>query len=593
MINAIIRIEKNNYYLTINNDSISIFLANNNETRVLSKEEAKDLIQGLFESNLTFQEQFNNYDIYLDEVGNKRYFKDNKEDLFMFFKNNGKKYIMCSNLLDNNINEDDKFFKIFKLKIRKEIVAYLLCSALAINIANFTTSISEKIRYEDGHFVIDRMITLNDAKNYIYESEGDITEEQRDYFYNDDFITDVLEVADESRNYILRQKLKNINIIYGDDRFEEKEISGYYDLEALNTIHLKDTSEETFNHASAHEFVHLMQDNNQYSYVLEACAEMMSAEYYDRNSCTYPKQRESVCMLMEVIGPKPVMELNFKGDTSTFEKAIKEYLDEEDANTLLELFTRNPGDEDFDEVSNQINPLIEKMYFNKYKERININDYNIFREYEGEKVRCYFNQRKKNFYTEYNRTNTIEAKELTIDDLKNNPNISKYIYHSSKKISKEEFLKKQSNQEEVGNIHSEYVNKNNTVFDNIYENGAVLDDKFYSIEELVEKGIIGIEYYEDIDLELKTFDEVEAADYGLFDIYFKDGAKAELYKDTDGEYSPVYYQKDEKIHFESVAEKFPDQVKDKNRIDTIEMVDRIVEAGEIVRDEIISSRMHY
>lgn len=136
MINAIIRIEKNNYYLTINNDSISIILANNNETRVLSKEESEDLINSLFESILVFKERVNNYDIYIDEVGNKRYFKDNKEDLLMFFKNNGKKYIMYSSLLDNNLNEDDKFFRIFKLKIRKEMVAYLLCSALAINIVN-------------------------------------------------------------------------------------------------------------------------------------------------------------------------------------------------------------------------------------------------------------------------------------------------------------------------------------------------------------------------------------------------------------------------------------------------------------------------
>ena len=593
MINAIIRIEKNNYYLTINNDSISIILANNNETRVLSKEEAEDLINSLFESILVFKERVNNYDIYIDEVGNKRYFKDNKEDLLMFFKNNGKKYIMYSSLLDNNLNEDDKFFRIFKLKIRKEMVAYLLCSALAINIVNFTTSISEKIHYEDGHFVIDRMITLSDAKKYIYESEGDITEEQRDYFYNDDFITDVLEVADESRNYILRQKLKNINIIYGDDFFDENNAAGYYDLEALNTIHLKDTSEETFNHASAHEFVHLMQDNNQYSYVLEACAEMMSAEYYDRNSCTYPKQRESVCMLMEVIGPKPVMELNFKGDTSTFEKAIKEYLDKEDANTLLELFTKNALEEDFDEVSNQINPLIEKMYFNKYQEKIDINDYNIFRDIQGEKLRCYFNQRKKNFYTEYNRTNTVEAKELTIDDLKNNPNVCNYICHSSKKISKEEFLKKQSNPKESENVYTEYKKEKNIDFDNIYENGAVIDNTFYSIEELEEKGIIKIEYYENINLELKTFDEVEAVDYGYFDVNFKDGGQATFFKDIDDEYSPVHYWKSEKIHFESVAEKFPDQVKDKNRIDIMEMVDKIVEAAEITKDEIISSRRHY
>ena len=161
------------------------------------------------------------------------------------------------------------------------------------------------------------------------------------------------------------------------------------------------------------------------------------------------------------------------------------------------------------------------------------------------------------------------------------------------KISKEEFLKKQSNPKEAENVYTEYKKEKNIDFDNIYENGAVIDNTFYSIEELEEKGIIRIEYYENINLELKTFDEVEAIDHGYFDVNFKDGGQAMFYKDKHDDYNTIHYWKKERIHFESVAEKFPDQVKDKNRIELEKTVDKIIEAEEIITDEIISSRRHY
>ena len=576
MISALIRIRKNNYYLKINDNSFSIILANNFETRVLSKEEAIDLINSLFVGNFTFKEHLNDYDIYLDEIGNKRYFKDNKEDLNMFFKNNGHNYIMYDKLLENT-NTEDQYFKIFRLKIKKDLVAYFLASALAVNMLNLTSFIDKKVRYEDGHIVIDRMISVKDTKNYILESEGDITEEQKEYLYNDDFITDVLEVADESRNYILREKLKDIYIIYGDDHFDEEDISGYYSLKTINAIHLKDNSEEIFNYACAHEFVHLMQDNNQYSYILEACAEIMAEEYYDSLAMSYPFQRESLYMLMEVIGPKPIMELNFKGDTSTFENAIYEYLDEEDAKTLLELFTRDPDDEDFNEVRKEINPLIEKMYFNKYHKEINFS--NVFSAYTTE-IRSYFNQRNSTFYKEYNRSFSEDSKTMSIDEIKDNPDVDNYIYHTYKTISKEEYLRRHTNLEDAKKVYVNYLNNHN--IEMVYPDGVVIDGKFYYNDEVEEKDLAELEYREIVEQKLKTFDEVEAADNGVFEVNFKNGGRATFHKYHDVEYSPVHYQEVREIHFDSVADKFPNQLKDESKKIAMEIVNEIEEAGNVV-----------
>ena len=44
---------------------------------------------------------------------------------------------------------------------------------------------------------------------------------------------------------------------------------------------------------------------------------------------------------MEIIGPEPVMKLNFKGDLEPFENLIKSYLSEEDANTLLNEYKKH------------------------------------------------------------------------------------------------------------------------------------------------------------------------------------------------------------------------------------------------------------
>ena len=82
-----------NYYIYLNNkgsyNELSIIHVNNDVIESLSKEKAKSLLNTLLSSKLAFSEKLGDYEIYLDEASNKRYFKNGIEDYFLFFAKNG------------------------------------------------------------------------------------------------------------------------------------------------------------------------------------------------------------------------------------------------------------------------------------------------------------------------------------------------------------------------------------------------------------------------------------------------------------------------------------------------------------------------
>ena len=89
----------NSYYIHLDKkDSYSEFsIVHVNDTIIetLSKNDAISLILKLLSSELTFKEKENDYDIYLDEANNKRYFKNGNENYFLFFKKNGVDAVKC------------------------------------------------------------------------------------------------------------------------------------------------------------------------------------------------------------------------------------------------------------------------------------------------------------------------------------------------------------------------------------------------------------------------------------------------------------------------------------------------------------------
>lgn len=582
MLVGIVRKQNNNYYISARNINnyiyYNVIMANNNETRNLKREEAEELIYSLFDGNKKFLEHRNDYDIYIDDSGNKRYFKDGKEDLIKFFLNNGQSAIMSLGK-----KEKDFLLKSFQVT-NKDLIKELLIVYLSVMIVlNVDANVLSRIHYEDNKIVYDKRIELEDAREYIYDSDGDITKEQQDYLYNDDFINDALIIADDSRNYILRQKLKDIYVDYGGECFNTHSLLlGYYSPLVPNCIHLKDDSKKISDFALAHEFVHLLQDDNYYYYVKEACAEMMAEEYYDKKAEAYPKQRENVKLLLEMIGPKSIMELNFKGDTSSFEKEIYNNLEKEDADRLLELFKEVPAEnEKIDEVDKEIRGLLDKMSYKLYG--IGLDDQNNDAVESAKRRMVYFNRNNELYYFKLNYVtgSSEDPYKINLDDV-DFSNVIKYNVIFKEDITEEEYNKLKNIESENYMVYEHedwpkgfsYVNSDPVSGEHYYD----VEGEVVSKSEAIAKGYCIYEYCKYTKEEVNSLDEVKKKttdnDYSRANVLFNNETEGII---DFGSSTIMIIPVEEKVEILPMDKKFPEQFQEEKTIlnEVLETIDEI------------------
>ena len=150
-----------------------------------------------------------------------------------------------------------------------------------------------------------------------------LTEKQKKYLSNKNFLEDVLYYADSKYK-------KELNSIYSDyiqiryftekEKKEKPNSAGFVNTSHPNIIHLYDESDEIFYYAASHEFAHSNQYHPHiYRYIDEPSAKIIKAEYFNEEDNSYEDARVNLALLMEIIGPEPVMKLNFKGDFEPFE----------------------------------------------------------------------------------------------------------------------------------------------------------------------------------------------------------------------------------------------------------------------------------
>ncbi|MBQ6477500.1 MAG: hypothetical protein IJI43_03605 [Bacilli bacterium] len=501
MLAAIFRINNDNYYLETNDNSYNIVLSNNSETRILTEVEAKQLLDNIFGGKKTFKEKCDGYDVYIDESGNKRFFKDGREDFEKFYYTNGE-----DALLYYDDQYDDNILKRFYIKNKEAITGFVIGSLLAVPIWNAYDAISHTFYYDGNKIVIVKEMTTDLAKDYINDSSG-IDEEMKDYLINEDFFNDILNISDHSRNYILNKKLDDITVKYDEEKCKKKHVGGFYNITNPNVVTLQD--ESYIDYALAHEFVHLMQDNNIYHYILEASAEMLAQEYYDSRAVAYPKQRENLRILLEMIGPKPIMELNFKGDISSFEKSIYDNLDKEKADRLLKLFTTSPHDDKkIKEKDKEVRSLLNDMSYNMtgmYLDDIN-NDILVLANVRSE----YFNKHLLGYFED---SNFINPSSLPIDFEKVDiSNLNYYEYITRHEITEEEYENCKANKlpnERVfvkdysdRDFHIEFDRKNHKSYYNF-------DGELLTISEAREKGYFEKKYFKEEVKSCDSYDELK------------------------------------------------------------------------------------
>ena len=390
---GIIKYDNNDYYIDLSNNKLNVKKITNKEATSISKDEFISLIKELFDSNFTYKTKVYDYEIYIDEVGNQRFFKDGKEELKLFFVANGETALLYSNT--NNTSENSP--KMFEIKTKRGKVAFILSFITLFSIVGTDSMLKtyDVMRYERTNNLSQTIENIDLNYNDIKEglSHLELNYKELEYLSNEELIGDVLSIYSDKQKYIVKDKLDYIKYYYFTEaeKVEKENCTGYYDL-LRNKISLRDESKKTFFDTMPHEFIHFLQDNNRYSYIKEACASLLSHEYYG-TGLSYPNEVKNVKFLMELIGPQPILECNFKADTSSFENKIHEVLNPEDANELLQIFSSLAKDDSAQaQKSEALDRLFNNMCNNIYGHDIKDDKYLSFLKENELKDRIYFNK---------------------------------------------------------------------------------------------------------------------------------------------------------------------------------------------------------
>lgn len=574
MLISMIRENKNNYYVNLEKkDNIyyyHVIRINNQSISYMSDQDISELFKRIFKSKLSFFKKEDEYDVYLDEANNQRFFKGEQEDFFKFFEKNGTPAILYISEQDNN-NQDE--MKNFVVKFRKNKIfisaTYVLCIILYLSIQGITIEdccnlVNYYVHKTILPYETTKITTEEIQQNIINSDDENLSIEQKNYLANTNFINDVIKISDISRSYILRKKTEGFNIAYFSDIYKliDPKSLGHYNLAAINKLYLYDNSINVFYNCCPHEFIHLLQDHNQYSYILETSAEKMKEEYYHEQVIYYPDERKRLCVLMEMIGPQPIMECNFKGDTSTFEEAINNHLNEHDAEKLLDLFTKFP-EKNTEQINEQIDILLAKMYKNITGNDIN-NDKFMNCIYSREDInRKYFNQHFSNFYQKTIIGKKTSSTLLDYEEVKKQGQISKYIYKRKEQISESEyknFISTGSNFVYISFIPIDGYRKKSG-----YEIESKDKTKTYYLEDAIAKKLISkVRYYK---YEEKFYDSLEdlcgenvTSFNGDISVLLKNGEIDNLIRNYTGKITIMKYNYKNMVTEDSIAQKFPDQV---------------------------------
>jgi hypothetical protein len=411
-----------------NYNELSIIETTKDTIRALNELDAISLIKTILSSKLTYKEKYNDYDVYTDESNNKRYFKNGKENYHMFLENNGVNAIKYSDK-QNKIGLNTKAYK---------IIASTIGFSLILSTVSFIP-LADDTRFVDGtKYTLSNAIPLTsmEATNLIKNSLY-LSVEEKDYLANQDYFDFVIKhTKSKEREYYLRNSLNNFRIKHFDTDFYPG-VSGYYnplDINAINILDTIDQTSPTYKDVITHEFVHATQDQNEYLYVIEATAEMLEYEFYNQPCDGYSDMVKRIKVLMEIIGPEPVISCIYNGDTTYFETSIKEYLSEEDALQLLELLKSDTADlyntpDVMTSTNIKIDNLLSKMYTNKTGESIN-NDTMIRIIYATNTDKRFYFNAKSNYYVNgfYLISRKEDIDELDMNYVINSNDVEEYTY---------------------------------------------------------------------------------------------------------------------------------------------------------------------
>ena len=471
-----------------------------------------------------------------------------------FFNNNGSYAVLYKSDKDA-VKSKNKLFRIKKVAIVASLLSLLMlnkCTSLDTKIVDITHYLTyNSAQYDADYF-----------RNKIFASTT-LTSEEKLYLYNEDFLTDIMPVIN-SDNY-LKQRFDSYFTNISIKPFDEDYVGydrnlGFYSVDFPNTLFIKDYEklDEDNRDTVSHEFIHLCQDTSGYNMIIEACAEIISNEYYEgAKISSYSEQVKLVKALMEIIGTYPIWHYNFTGDFSLIEKEVKPYFTDEDYNLFLKCLTFSyesyaSNVETFNNFEKILSVLYKNIYGNDMKDNDTIN---LVLRGDKTLVRNYFNKRMEESY--YLDFKNAEYETITLDKAVNDKMVL-IFYVKKMPVSFDSAMAilasaSQSIQREIDySSASISITKirtgNSKQFISAIIDGVKYED--VDVDDLVAKGIINADYFI-VDFKYLTADEY---------INKKYDETAQIFVSHNGDVTinddyTVYGKVPKKVQLESVFEK--------------------------------------
>lgn len=490
---GIIKINNTKIYIDKHKNLISYYYENGNK-KIINNDLIILLIKELVtchHKKFLYQDE---YEVYLDEqTGYKHFYKDGKENYTNFFYENGYDAI----LYKENSNQSN--FKTFTVKGTKICISIILLLTVINGIKSNIVQNPEKIVSPQIEYTQENELTVDSSffKDFILNSEN-LTQEEKQLLINNQFFKDLSETPiTSSRKSSLEEKFNNITIKTGTEGRPGPNVLGWYIDLFPNTIHVVD---ENDNNTKIHEFIHLTQEFTEYSYIREACADLISLEYYGiEDSLTYNDAATRIQFLMELIGPEIIWNLNFNGDETSFENKIYELLPEESAIKLLQLFKQNPANITVEKNQEQ-NKEIDKYLYQIYNTLTNENNpLNTIQEETGITFDT-FNSNQTYFNHSNNEYSFSFSKIITLEEAKQKGLVN--ISVAEKTYISEENIEKLKSQEIPIFKEYEILNNNFQIMPSVDKNQEIIDmvyninnDETYTLEEAEQKGYIECKYW--------------------------------------------------------------------------------------------------
>ncbi len=393
-----------------------------------------NVFNGFFLSNnRTVLPNEGKYRVILDnETGFKHYFDGDSEDFLMFFDMNGEDVtiydVVNSKLHENHVFDRENYtVKARAFKLGKNLVKATAAGLVGVmiflatlNTAYVVLNPEESKDYRNqplGRIVTDlKGVSTDEAIRMIMASKN-LSDKDKMFLANRDLFDDLLPYINQSSEakYLLYKKLDNLTVKTYDNTNMNN--NGFYSIGDLNALYIAESSvEDYYEDVISHEFIHLLQKNYYYNVITEACAEILSSEYFDEAMpYSYHEEVKEVKKLMEIIGPEPILKYICADDFAAIEREVIPYFSAEELNEFRDALHKkdvsNPEYND-DEIHIQmlkLDHLLCELFERKFG--YPASEDHVMAGLNTDTVgRCYFNSKKQTGQFNY----TIHPVDLNI-----------------------------------------------------------------------------------------------------------------------------------------------------------------------------------